>query len=545
MRLLAVTFLLCAVTHGAQDKTKDLEVIGQIKQEAFDKSQVMDTLSFLSDAYGPRLTASPQFDEAAKWAMDRLKSYGVENVHEEEWGPFGRSWSIENYTIDMLTPRYSHLVAAPLAWSSPTDGPVTGELIFAPLPGREYNLTKLTARIEEFEKKWRGKLKGKIVLISELPHEEPSAKPLFERYTAAELAEFAKAPEPQVKKKIDWNTFEMPESEAERRNLFRSLPESAMDALFEKLDDQRNKVNAFLKDEGALAVLRTDARAYDGKLAAEQVGSPKSSVRSGPPTFVVIDEQYSRMTRLLEKNIPVTVRLDLKVKDSGKDEMAHNIVGEIPGSSKPDEVVMIGAHFDSWHTGTGATDNGAGSAAMIEAMRILKAAKLPLKRTVRIGLWSGEEQGLFGSKAYVAKHLADVKSMQTTPEYEKFDAYLNLDNGSGRIRGVYLQGNDAARPLFEKWLAPFADMGASSISPQNTGGTDHLSFDAVGLPGFQFIQDPLDYGTVTHHSDVDMYSHAIPADLMQASAIIATLVYDIANDDAKFPCKPMPESETR
>lgn len=545
MRSLVATLFLSALTFGAQDNIKDLEVVGQIKREAFDKSQVMDTLSLLADAYGPRLTASPQFDEAAKWAMDRLRSYGVENVHQEEWGPFGRSWSIENYTIDMLTPRYSHLVAAPLAWSSPTDGPVTGEPIFAPLPGREYNLSKLSARIEEFEKKWHGKLKAKIVLVSELPHEEPSAKPLFERYTAAELTELGKAPEPQVKKKIDWNTFEMPENEAERRNLFRSLPEPVMDELFDRLDVERDKVNAFLKDEGALAVLRTDTRSYDGKLAAEQVGSPKSSVKPGPPTFVVIDEQYSRITRLLEKKIPVTVRLDLKVKDSARDEMALNIVGEIPGSSKPDEIVMIGAHFDSWHTGTGATDNGAGSAAMIEVMRILKAAKLPLKRTVRIGLWSGEEQGLFGSKAYVAKHFADVKSMKTTPEYEKFDAYLNLDNGSGKIRGVYLQGNDAARPLFEKWLAPFASLGASSISPQNTGGTDHLSFDAVGLPGFQFIQDPLDYGTVTHHSDVDTYGHAIPADLMQASAIIATLVYDIANEDARFPRKPMPEPETK
>ncbi len=355
--------------------------------------------------------------------------------------------------------------------------------------------------------------------------------------------EMAKAPEPHVVKKIDWNTFQMPEDRAQQHELFMSLPESALDELFDKITASRNKLNAYLKDEGAVAVLRTDQRDFDGRIAAAQVGSEKAAVKAGPPTFVVIDEQYTRMTRLLEKKVPVSVRLDLKVKDSGKDVMANNIIGEIPGTSKPNEIVMIGAHFDSWHSGTGATDNGAGSAAMIEAMRILKASKVPLKRTVRIGLWSGEEQGLYGSKAYVTKHFAEAKTMKTTPEYEKFDAYLNLDNGSGKIRGVYLQGNDAARPLFQKWLAPFADMDASSISPQNTGGTDHLNFDAVGLPGFQFIQDPLDYETITHHSDVDTYTHAIPADMMQASAIIATLVYDIANDDAKFPRKPMPEPE--
>ena len=544
MRFLAVA-LLFSITLAAQDNLNELEVVGQIKRQAFDKSEVMDTLSEISDVHGPRLTASPEFEDAAKWAMERLKAYGLEKVHEEEWGPFGRSWSITDYTADMLTPRYSHLVGVPLAWSSPTDGPVTGSLIYAPLPGREYNVTKLVTRNTEFEKKWRGQLKGKIVLATELPHDTPRTRANFQRYDAAELAEMTKAPEPHAIKKIDWTTFDMPEDTAQRRAVFASLPESAIDDLIDKLDVERNKLNAFLKAEGALAVLRTDTRDFDGRFAAEQVGSEKASIPSGPPTFVIIDEQYSRLTRLLEKKVPVTVRLDLKVKDSGKDEMAHNIVGEIPGSSKPDEVVMIGAHFDSWHSGTGATDNGAGSAAMIEVMRILKASHLPLKRTVRIGLWSGEEQGLYGSKAYVTKHFADTKTMKTTPEYDKFDAYLNLDNGSGKIRGVYLQGNDGARPLFQKWLAPFADMDATTISPQNTGGTDHLSYDAVGLPGFQFIQDPLDYETVTHHSVVDTYTHAVPADLMQASAIIATMVYEISNDDAKFPRKPMPEPESK
>jgi carboxypeptidase Q len=225
--------------------------------------------------------------------------------------------------------------------------------------------------------------------------------------------------------------------------------------------------------------------------------------------------------------------------------MGQNIIGEIRGRAKPDEVVMIGAHFDSWHTATGATDNGAGSAVMMEVMRILKRLDAPMKRTVRIGLWSGEEQGLYGSKAYVKQHFADPQTMKTSAEHQNFDVYFNLDNGSGKIRGVYLQGNDAARPLFEQYLEPFHDMGASTITLKNTGGTDHLSFDAVGLPGFQFIQDPLDYYSVTHHSDMDTYSHAIPADLMQASAIIAAMVYQAANQDEKFPRKPLPKPESR
>ncbi len=216
---------------------------------------------------------------------------------------------------------------------------------------------------------------------------------------------------------------------------------------------------------------------------------------------------------------------------------AANIVAEIPGQKKPDEVVMIGAHFDSWHSGTGATDNGAGSAVMMEVMRILKTLNVPLDRTVRIGLWSGEEEGLFGSRAYVKQHFADINTGEVKPEQAKFDAYLNLDNGSGKIRGVWLEGNDAIRPLFEKWMAPFRDMGVTTTSLRHTGGTDHLSFDDAGLPAFQFIQDPLDYGTVTHHSDMDTYPHAIPEDLMQASAVIATLVYDISNREQMVPRK--------
>jgi carboxypeptidase Q len=334
--------------------------------------------------------------------------------------------------------------------------------------------------------------------------------------------------------------LEIPSDEEEASKLFRSLPSSVIDEFMDRYFAQINDRAKFFKEEGVLGVIRADSRAHNGLLFSEEAGPHDAKGGEAPPTFVVTQEQYSRMTRLLEKKQQVSLRMNLEARVGDRDIDGLNLIGEIPGQKKADEVVMIGAHFDSWHSGTGATDNGAGSAVMIEVMRILKKLNLPMDRTVRIGLWSGEEQGLCGSKAYVKAHFGDPKTMQLKPEHAKFDAYLNLDNGSGKVRGVYLEGNDAARPIFEKMMGPFNDMGARTLTLKNTGGTDHLSFDAVGLPGFQFIQDPLDYGTVTHHSDMDTYTHAVPEDLMQASAIIATMAYEIANAPEAFPRKPLP-----
>jgi Zn-dependent M28 family amino/carboxypeptidase len=277
---------------------------------------------------------------------------------------------------------------------------------------------------------------------------------------------------------------------------------------------------------------------------AESSGSPLAKYPLPVAQFKVTEEHYNRLARLLEMKEPVKVRLDLDAVAGTQDLNTLNIVGELPGAAKRDEVVMIGAHFDSWHGGTGATDNAAGSAVMIEVMRILATVKPKLDRTVRIALWGSEEEGLLGSKAYVKEHFGDPSKGLVTAQHAKLDVYFNLDNGSGKIRGVYLQGHDAARPILEKWMAPFRDMGVTTLSIRDTGGTDHLSFDAVGLPGFQFIQDPLDYSTVTHHSSMDTYDHLMPADLMQASAVIASMVYDAANAPEMFPRKPLPEKET-
>ena len=539
-RILAVAAAL-ALSYApsrAQESDKDLSALHEIKVEAFEDSKVMEHLASLTDLYGPRLTASPEWEQAAQWAMQEMKAFGLSNIHEEKWGPFGRSWSLESCNIDMLTPRYSHLVAYPLAWSTPTNGVQTGDVIFAPLQvGRWYEFKKNHEALEKYKGEWHGKLKGKVVLLSDARTPEPSTRPLFRRYTDSELADIVKAPEPVIRRRITVDQVQVPDNPEDAAKYMASLPNVIEDELFDKHDESIAELGEFLTSEGVVAALKSDQRAHNGLVFAEAAGSYKAGTPMAPASFVITEEQYSRMQRLLEKKQTVTVSLEVKAKFSDRDVDAANIIAEIPGQKKPDEVVMIGAHFDSWHTGTGATDNGAGSAVMIEVMRILKTLNLPLDRTVRIGLWSGEEQGLFGSRAYVKQHFADVKTGEVKPDQAKLDAYLNLDNGSGKIRGIYLEGNDAIRPLFDRWLTPFHDMGVTAISLRHTGGTDHLSFDDAGLPAFQFIQDPLDYGTVTHHSDMDTYPHAIQEDLMQASAVIATLVYNIANREDMVPRK--------
>jgi len=514
----------------------DLGLVSRIKTEAYDHSKVMDHLSWLSDVYGPRLTASREFFQAADWAAGRLREIGLSNVHLEPWGPFGRSWSAEQWSVEMVEPRYAPLNATPLAWTAGTNGPITGETILAPLSATR-DLKKARDEFAAYRKEWTGKLRGKFVMLRapKIPAEQ--TRPQFQRYTDAELADLAKASEHAAKISGKLADLKFPEDPDELRKFMASLPESVFDEMFDVRIALATERNRFFLDEGVLGILMRDDRSHDGTTNAEQAGSHKSADPLAPPTFVITAEQYNRMARIIEKKTPVRVRVSLKAQASDADVNSANIVGEIPGGKKADEVVMIGAHFDSWHAGTGATDNGAGSAVMIEVMRILKTLNVSMDRTVRIGLWSGEEEGLYGSEAYVKQHFGDAKTMKLLPDHAKLSGYFNLDNGSGKIRGVYLQGNDAMRPLFEAWLAPFRDEGATTITIKNTGGTDHLSFDAVGLPGFQFIQDPLDYGSVTHHSSMDTYDHAVASDLMEASAVIAAVVYQAANSPEMLPRK--------
>ncbi|PWU05014.1 MAG: peptidase M28 [Terriglobia bacterium] len=540
---LLVVLPLCPQERGDRS---DLALVGRIKAEAFDNSRVMDTLSYLTDVYGPRLTASPEFREAADWAVKRLQSYGVENVRLEKWGPFGRSWSVKQYSLEMLEPRYALLDAVVLAWSDRTSGPVSGDAVLATFGnGRQENdPRKMEADLNRYMAEWKGKLRGKVVLLSAARRVPTENQAEFIRYSDRELAELAAAPAPTAKL-AELKELKFPDDPEEERRFLQSLPASVR----EQFNQQRRELTAkrakFLRDEGVLAVLNNSNVSRDGLVFAQAAGSYDAKDSLSLPTFVVTAEQYNRVARLLEKKIPVKVRVNVQMESSVANQDAYNVTGEIPGGAKRDELVMVGAHLDSWHSGTGATDNAAGSAVMIEVMRILKALNLKLDRTVRIALWSGEEQGLLGSKAYVKEHFGDSETMKLTDAHAKFAGYFNLDNGSGKIRGVYLQNNDAMRPVFEQWLAPFRDQGVTTISIRNTGGTDHLSFDAVGLPGFQFIQDPLAYSTVTHHSNMDTYDHAQASDLMQAAAVIATVVYDAANRTELLPRKPLPKGEPK
>ncbi|HEY3936541.1 MAG TPA: M20/M25/M40 family metallo-hydrolase [Bryobacteraceae bacterium] len=514
-------FVLVAVTVLFAQEKVDLSVVNRIKAEAFSDSKVMDTMFYLTDVYGPRLTNSPNFRAAGDWAVKRLQEYGLVNVHEEKWGPFGRGWDNEYYEAHMVEPRFYSLTGVPLAWTAGTEGSISGEPVLAPLV--------TDADLE----KYKGKLKGKIVLIS-TPRQLPfptSAE--ARRFTDAELAEEAGAPDPSRT-----SLFGAPTP------ITRSRPPGTPFQSREERRRMQQKIAQFLRDEGAVLILSASNNGDGGTIFAASGGSYDPKKPIALPGVALMPEQYNRIARLLEHQIPVKLEFNIKNEFTDDHPDCFNILGEIPGSGEhKDELVMLGAHFDSWHGGTGATDNGAGSAVMMEAVRILKTANVPLDRTVRIALWGGEEEGLLGSRAYVKEHFADRATMKLTAEHAKLSGYFNYDNGTGKIRGVYLQGNDMMRPIFESWLAPFHDMGATTVSIRNTGGTDHLSFDAIGLPGFQFIQDPMDYETRTHHSNMDVYDRIQAGDLMQASAIIASFVYNTANRPEMLPRKPLPKPQ--
>jgi carboxypeptidase Q len=498
--------LAAAPAHLRAEEKADLAVIHRIKTEAFENSQVMDHLFHLTDVTGPRVTNSPQHRAAANWVVDRLKQYGIEGGRLEAW-PFGRGWSYSRFVAHLLEPSDAPLIGFPLAWTPSTDGRITGEPVLAVL------------KSEDDFAKHQGKLKGKIVMIDEPPPVRLSTDPIAKRLSESDLAQRAEAPPPEPRKPED--------PDREKRRQFAS------------------RRNQFLREEGALAVLTAGFRSDANMVFAAKGGSEDPKEPVPPPMVALVPVHYNRMARFLERKIPV--RLELEVEAGFHDETLDsvNVVAEIPGGRKRDEIVMLGAHLDSWHGGTGATDNGAGCAVVIEALRILKALNLEMDRTVRLALWGGEEQGLLGSKAYVKQHFADPEAMEPKPEHGRLSGYFNLDNGTGRIRGIYLQGNDMVRPIFEAWLAPFRDLGATTVTIRNTTGTDHLSFDAVGLPGFQFIQDPVEYGTRTHHSNMDVYDNIQASDLMQASAIMAAFVYHAAVREQMLPRKPLPKPKPK
>ena len=536
---------LCCLTAAVADDSPDLEVVNRIRHEAYENSEVMDHLFQLVEVYGPWVTNSPGFLGSAEWAVQRFNEWGLANAAMEKWGPFGQGWSREYYSAHLTEPQYEQLIGVPLGWSPSTDGKVEGTPILAPL-NRESRLEDDERAVDSYIAKWRSKLRGALVMIAEPPTLKPQAQAMMRRYSSAELEQLSRAPQPTTpvppEDYLDPD-LEIPRDAEAQRNFFRKAPPWFQEERRKERRRIQSKLNEFLVSEGVRLVLHPAARGSGGTIFPPRAGSRHPEDALPPPSIALTPEQYNRIYRLVDEGVGATVEAEVRTTIYRDDLDSINVVAEIPGGEKADELVMLGGHLDSTAAALGATDNGAGCAVMMEAVRILKKLDLPLARTVRIVLWGGEEQGLLGSKAYVKQHFGNPETMNLKPAHEKFSAYFNVDNGTGKIRGVYLQGNDRVRPIFRQWLAPFSDMGAKTLSIRNTGGTDHLSFDAVGLPGFQFIQDQIEYSSRTHHSNMDGFDRAQPADLIQASMIVATFVYQAANRDELIPRKPLPKPQ--
>jgi len=527
------------------------EVVDKIKDEGTKRSQVMQTLSYLTDVIGGRLTNSPQMKRANEWTRDTMTKWGLQNAKLEAWGPFGRGWSLKSFSAQVVSPQGIPVIAYPKAWSPSTKGAVTSEVVH------------LEVKDEADFAKYKGKLNGKIVLISAIRELKAEEKPLSARLTNEELTKITSEGEAILQSRQQPSA--QPQAQPQQ-------PSPQQIERFQRIITGL-KTAKFLLDEGAAVVVDNSFRGSGGTLfvqgasvAQEVPASLTAGVFNIPndlqprqkeaeakmlPQMTMATEDYNRLVRMIRQGVKPEMTIDIQTQYHDEDLMGYNTTAEIIGTDLKDEVVMLGGHMDSWHSSTGATDNAAGVAVAMEAVRILQTLGLKPRRTIRVGLWSGEEQGLFGSRAYVKQHFGEMQDTSAAagqpakrelvkkPEYEKLSAYYNLDNGTGKIRGVYQQGNAAVAPIFRSWLEPFKDMGATTLTLANTGGTDHLAFDAIGLPGFQFIQDEIEYDTRTHHSNQDNYDRLQADDMKQAATIMAAFVYQTAMMDEKIPRKAM------
>jgi carboxypeptidase Q len=566
--------------------------IERIKEEGLKHSQVMATLSYLTDVIGPRLTGSPNMKRANEWTRDKLAAWGTSNAHLEAWGPFGRGWSLKRFSAQIVEPQCIPLIGFPKAWSPGVDGTLEAKVVY------------FDAKNEADFAAYKGRLKGTIVLTSPVREVGARWEPLANRKTDSELLALADAAEPAARgggrrggpaqaanAGAPAAPGAVPVADARaganapaggppRAGRFNS-PEFRA-----QMEIQRKKAQ-FLAEEGVALLVDPSTQGDGGTFFVQSAtvpGAPLPTPGGQPgarrvspydkdapkitPQVVLAKEHYNRLVRMCEQGERLKMKVDLAVQFHDDDLMSYNTVAEIPGTDLKDELVMLGGHMDSWHSGTGATDNGAGVSVAMEAVRILQALNLKPRRTIRIALWSGEEEGLLGSRAFVKDHFGkspsgfgppagggngeaavarDASESSPKPEFDKFSAYFNLDNGTGKVRGVYMQGNEAVRPIFRKWLQPFRELGATTLTISNTGGTDHQSFDGIGLPGFQFIQDEIEYDTRTHHSNQDVFDRIQADDMKQASVIMAAFVYNAAMMDQKLPRKPAtrPESSTR
>jgi len=519
-----------------QRETLDYGMYQQIRDEGLKHSHVMEYASALDDDIGPRLTGSANLKHANEWTRDQFTAMGCSNAHLEDWGEFGMGWQQLNTWVRMTSPDIAVFIAQAAPWSPATNGAISAPAIW------------IDVKDEKDLEKYKGKLAGKIVLWGAMRDVPPVDKPLWTRLDDAELKKLTEYP-------------------------LKPRSEDFVQQLMKRLQ-LRRKLGQFLADEHALAVI---APSRDGRNGGGSGGTIfddnsadfgweayKREYANPLPAVVMAIENYGRVYRLLKAHVPVTIEMSVDTKFTGDHEHGYDTIAEIPGTDPKlkDEVVMFGGHLDSWASGTGATDNGAGTVVAMEVMRILNTLQVKPRRTIRVALWTGEEQGEFGSYGYVKQHFGNVPlstapdqlklpewlrkpagPVQLKPEQQQISAYFNLDNGAGKIRGVYLQENAAIAPIFVQWIEPLKDIGVTTLATRNTGGTDHEAFDGVGIPGFQFIQDPLDYGSRTHHSNMDTYERLPPEDLAQAAVVEAIFVYNTAMRDQMLPRKPLPHPE--
>lgn len=478
----------------------DLDVVQRIREEGLERSQLPEMARYLTEVNGPRLSGSPGMQAAHEWVTSKFEEWGLENVVIEPWGEFGRGWSHEDYYGRILTPWVQPLHGQPLAWTGSTDGTVRGQAMVVE-----------AANAEEAEA-LRGTLAGKFLLVEPMAEVEPEFVHRDRRFDLEDLLE------PQ---QAGGGGGDMTPEERQ--------------AFIQRMRAQRAARNALFDmaaEEGALAILRISSR-NDGVIRGGSAGSREAGAPHGLPHVALSREQYNQIYRNVKAGVPVELEMRVQNRFHEEDLQQYNSLADLPGTDKADEYVMLGAHLDSWHMGGGATDNASGSVVMMEAMRILKTLGVQPRRTIRIALWSGEEQGLLGSRNWVRNH----------PElHDRVSAYVNVDNGTGRIRGIWDQSNEKVIPIFEQILWPFRDLGVVAVRHGNTGGTDHLAFDAAGIPGFNFIQDPIEYGINTHHTELDTFDHLVIDDLKQAAVVVAATVYHLAMRDEMVPRKERPDA---
>ena len=483
------------------------DIVDRIRSEGFDNSEVMDNAGYLADVIGPRFTGSPNMRQAQEWALARMREIGLSEVEREPWGDETVGWEVQRVSVHMTAPDYQMVIAYPFALTPGTQGPVVTNAVIA------------TIQSPEDLDGYRGRLDGAIVLATPLMPTSPRFVQDAFRHDEESLGVFETE---GIDLLINRHARGQPEQSTFRR-------QGISDA----------EVEAFYISEG-VAVVLTASIGSDGTVYA--TGHPttrddrtRSGVENALPTLAVASEHYNRIHRILERGIPVTMDVEVRVGFDESDQRGYNVIAEIPGTDLADEVVMIGAHMDSWHTGTGATDNASGVSVVLEAMRILKAISVQPRRTIRVALWSQEEIGHSGSRGYVRNHFGGEDGGLTTPDYNGFAAYFNMDNGTGQFRGVHIQGQTQSTPILEAWMRPFRDLGMETISQFSNTGTDHLSFLRVGLPGFQFIQDRIDYRARSHHFNMDLYDRILPRDLMINSVVMASFAYHAAMREGTFP----------